>query len=197
MIKIFITLAVLVGCAHKATQGVGTDAPAASGDAHGSGSGSGSDGGSSAYVCTPPSNIIGSCCVFGSACGSGSGCYYDYAADNAGNTSPNQGAGYCGTPIETPLPLGAACDVNAVPGYMEHLCGVGAWCAYDANTGLQNNNAGICRQLCDPLDQAAHGCSSGTCVGMEFCSNAGTRNWMMQWPNCPSATNTHLGYCVP
>jgi hypothetical protein len=197
MIKTFIitALAALVGCSH-APQGAGTDAPGTPSDGrHGDGSGGNTDA-ASAYVCTPSPHYSASCCVFGSACssgfgGSGSGCYYNYMLDSA-DTSPNQGAGECGTPIETPLPLGATCDVNTIPGFAEHMCGVGAWCAYDANTSTQNQNAGICRQLCDPLDQAAHGCPSATtCIGMLYCAN------FSDWPNCPSATNTHLGYCVP
>jgi hypothetical protein len=172
------------------------------------GSDANSDGdidGATPYICS--STILGNgCCVFDqSACGapaSGFVCQYAYTLDNSTQTSPDQGAGWChghGT-----LALGAACNTDTVlvPADPDPTCGFGAWCAYDANTSplTTPDHQGHCRQLCDPLDQAAHGCLTGTCVGMLYCTiwpgalpSASTTPG--EWPNCVSASNTHLGFC--
>jgi hypothetical protein len=193
MTKTLVLLVALAGCAHKPAPGTDTDAAASHDSRASDGSSNGSDA-ASAYVCTPNTRIPNSCCVFEtvSTCGSGSDCYYDPGADDTVDSTPSQGAGVCMTAMGPILPLNATCNAEGFPTLMSPYCGPNAWCAFDANTSPQNSYAGICRQLCDPLDTAVHGCPSPmTCVGMRYCGFTYT------WPNCPQATNTHMGYCEP
>ena len=192
----------LVGCGcgsrpnHATTDARATDGASSDG-AHQDGSIL--DASTGPYVCAPLADFGNACCVFGDSCASGYYCLYNYQDDQELDTmGPSQGAGECHLPSQgsasvTWLASGAACNVNAVTvnATTDPLCAPGYWCAYSASTNISNNYAGICRQLCDPLDQAAHGCAAGTCKGMEWCAGSA----ISQWPNCPSAANTHLGYC--
>lgn len=185
--KALFLILTLIGCTSKSNgsgDGGGDDVDGGSGS--NDGGGNGSDGGS-AYVCTPLPGFGAACCVFAATtlCDStaGESCQYDYTEDNSTLTSPSQGAGTC-KKIGT-LALGATCPVGDIA--TSATCGTGAWCEYDSNSGT--TGTGTCRKLCDPLDQAAHGCTTGTCVGMLYCTD------LAMWPNCPSATNTHLGFC--
>jgi hypothetical protein len=185
--KTLFLILTLISCSTKSGgsgDGGGDDTDGGSHD----GGGSNGDGGGSAYVCTPLAGFGAACCVFDATtlCDSSAGsdsCQYDYTEDNSTYTSPSQGAGTC-RKIGT-LALGATCPANVLAS--SATCGTGAWCAYDSNSGT--TGTGTCRKLCDPLDQAAHGCTTGTCVGMLYCAD------FAMWPNCPSATNTHLGFC--
>lgn len=181
MNKIILVFAV-VGCANHANEPDPDATDANDSDGHSNGDGA-LNGDGSSYTCTVLPNA--NCCVFdtsSSACTGTNVCQYDSVIDNSWHTSPSQGAGTCRPPGT--LAIGASCSVNSP---LPPTCGQGAWCAYDANSAT--TGTGTCRKLCDPLDQAAHGCSTGTCVGMLYCDGS------MQWPNCPSATNTHLGFC--
>ena len=188
--KKILVLVALVGCANHTgdplTDGSSADTDGNTNDGNGSNN---VDASTSPYTCTPLAGVGFACCVFdASACTApGTTCQYDYTLDNSTFTAPSQGAGACVAIPGASLAIGAVCNVGNVDLGQAPTCGPDAWCAYDA--GSKTNNQGTCRSLCDPLDQAHHGCSIGTCVGMEYCAD------FSNWPNCPSATNTHLGFC--
>jgi hypothetical protein len=182
MMKILLLVAMLVSCGTKSADPSPADGNSMVSDGHGTVTDGAGGTDTSPYVCTPLSVIA--CCVFDpNACSTWpqgqTSCQFSSSYD-----SPSQGAGDCKQPSS--LPVGAVCPVTALTAGPN--CIKSAWCEFDANS--PTTYQGICRLLCDPLDLADHGCPANTtCIGMLHCDNPA------DYPNCPPATNVHLGYC--